>query len=222
VGRHREFDEDEVLRAVLRLFWQHGFRGTSIRDISKETGLAEARLYNAFGDKRQMFLLALDRYRERVQRFASQVAESEDPLGAIRDYVLAIARGLARQEDFRGCLITNTMIELAPHDEEIRKQLKSNLDIHVDIFRKALLTAQSHGQLDKQADVLKLAQYLVQNLEGLRVTSRSNPGEKYLVDTAEFVLSLLPVTSGPTRRKKMPAQTRAAGTSKRAKQSRKG
>jgi TetR/AcrR family transcriptional repressor of nem operon len=221
VGRHREFDEDAVLHALTRLFWRQGFRGTSIRDLSKETGLAESRLYNAFGDKRQMFLLALDRYRARVLRFASQVTESEDPLGAIRDYVLAIAKGLARQEDFRGCLITNTMIELAAHDQEIREQLSATFDMHVEIFRKALANARDQGQLDNRADVQELARYLVQNLEGLRVTSRSNPGEKYLVDTAEFALSLLPVTRGSARHRKSSIRTRAAGTSKTAKQLRK-
>ena len=218
MGRHREFDEDAVLHALTRLFWRQGFRGTSIRDLSKETGLAESRLYNAFGDKRQMFLLALDRYRARVVRFASEVTESEDPMGAIRDYFLAIARGLARQEDFRGCLITNTMIELAPHDEEIREQLRVNYEVQVEIFRKALTNARSQGQLDKQADVQQLARYLVQHLEGLRVTSKSNPGEKSLVETAEFALSLLPVTSGSKQRKKTAPRTGATGTRKKSKQ----
>ncbi len=164
-----------------------------------------------------MFLLALNRYRERVVRFASQATESEDPMGALRDYFLAIARGLARQEDYRGCLITNTMIELAPHDDEIREQLKANYEVQVEIFRKSLANAQSQGQLDKHAEVRQLARYLVQQLEGMRVTSKSNPGEKYLEDNAICALSLLPLTAKARQRR----PKRTAGSSKAAKRARK-
>jgi TetR/AcrR family transcriptional regulator, transcriptional repressor for nem operon len=201
LGRHREFDEDVVLDAVTTIFWRQGFRGTSIRDLARETGLAEARLYNAFGDKRRLFFLALERYRARGLRFVNQITESEDPLLAIHDFVLAIARNLARQRDFRGCLITNTMIEMASHDKEIREQLKASFEVRNSIFRQALKAAQRQGQLDKRADVRALAQYLVQILEGLRVIAKSDPGEKSLVDTAEFALSLL--AASPSRRRKM-------------------
>ena len=200
MGRHREFDEDAVLDAVTTTFWRQGFRGTSIRDLASETGLAEARLYNAFGDKRRLFMIALERYRARGLRFVNQIRESENPLGAIHDLVLTIARGLARQGDFRGCLITNTMIEMAPHDKEIREQLKASFEVRTTIFRQALKAAQMQGQLDKRADVSALAQYLVQILEGLRVIAKSDPGEKSLVDAAQFALSFL-AASPPQRRK---------------------
>ena len=62
------------------------------------------------------------------------------------------------------------------------------------------------------------ARYLVQHLEGLRVTSKSNPGEKSLVETAEFALSLLPVTSGSKQRKKKAPRTGSTGTRKKSKQ----
>jgi TetR/AcrR family transcriptional repressor of nem operon len=201
LGRHREFDEDVVLDAVTTTFWRQGFRGTSIRDLASETGLAEARLYNAFGDKRRLFLLALERYRARGFRFVNQITQSQDPLGAIHDLVLAIARALARQGDFRGCLITNTMIEMAPHDQEIREQLKASFEVRATIFRQALKAAQRQGQLDKRADVNALAQYLVQMMEGLRVIAKSDPGEKSLVDGAKFALSLLGTRT--SRRRKM-------------------
>ena len=213
MGRHREFDEDVVLDAVTTTFWRQGFRGTSIRDLAHETGLAEARLYNAFGDKRQLFLLALGRYRARGLRFVNQLTQSEDPLGAIHDLVLAIARHLARQEDFRGCLITNTMIEMAPHDKEIREQLKASFEVRATIFRQALKAAQRQGQLDKRADVSALAQYLVQMMEGLRVIAKSDPGEKSLVDGAKFALSLL-AASTPRRRKMKATRAKASNPTK--------
>ena len=156
-------------------------------------------MYNSFGDKRQLFLLALERYRARGLRSVNQITQSEDPLGAIRDLVLANARSLARQGDFRGCLITNTMIELAPHDKEIREQLKASFEVRTTIFRQALKAAQTQGQLDKRANVSALAQYLVQILEGLRVIAKSAPGEKSLVDAAQFALSLL--AAGPPQRR---------------------
>ena len=212
MGRHREFDEEAVLDAITKQFWRQGFHATSIRDLCKETGLAEARLYNAFGDKRQMFLRGLDRYRTQGLRFVSQITRSENPLGAIRELVLTIAKNLARQKDFRGCLITNTMVELAPHDVEIREQLKASFEVRAAVFREALSAAQKLGQIESRADVKALARYLVQILEGLRVISKSNPGEKSLLDTARFALSLLPVAN--KSRRKRPARIKAKDSSR--------
>ena len=65
MGRPREFDEDGVLERALHVFWRLGYEATSVTDLMEATGLAKGSLYKAFGDKRSLFLKALDRYLER-------------------------------------------------------------------------------------------------------------------------------------------------------------
>ena len=59
-GRPRSFDRDAVLDKVVRLFWQHGYEATSMRELVGEVGVAAPSLYRAFGDKEHLFAEAVE------------------------------------------------------------------------------------------------------------------------------------------------------------------
>jgi AcrR family transcriptional regulator len=61
-GRPREFDEDEVLRAALRVFWEKGYESTSLSDLLAAMGLTKSSLYKAFGSKEALFWRVVERY----------------------------------------------------------------------------------------------------------------------------------------------------------------
>ena len=64
-GRPRQFDEEQALERALELFSKQGYAATSMADLVEHTGVSKQSLYNTFGDKRSLFLAALDRYCER-------------------------------------------------------------------------------------------------------------------------------------------------------------
>src|SRR5260370_32921723 len=61
-GRPRAFDEEEVLDVAMRLFWDHGFDGTSMSDLTEAMGINRRSAYAAFGNKEPLFPAALERY----------------------------------------------------------------------------------------------------------------------------------------------------------------
>ncbi|MGE0180281.1 MAG: TetR/AcrR family transcriptional regulator, partial [Sphingomonas sp.] len=61
-GRPRSFDTDQVLDRVRDTFWRYGYAGTSMDQLATATGLHKPSLYGAFGDKRKLYLAALDNY----------------------------------------------------------------------------------------------------------------------------------------------------------------
>ncbi|MEM9755984.1 MAG: helix-turn-helix domain-containing protein, partial [Pseudomonadota bacterium] len=63
MARPRSFDEVEIRSKLLETFWGTGFDGTALPDLEEATGLSRKSLYNAFGDKRDMFLDALRAFR---------------------------------------------------------------------------------------------------------------------------------------------------------------
>jgi len=63
-GRPRSFDAEAALDAALDLFWREGFEGASLRDLTAAMGVKGPSLYAAFGDKRALFLKAMERYGE--------------------------------------------------------------------------------------------------------------------------------------------------------------
>jgi AcrR family transcriptional regulator len=61
-GRPRAFDEGEVLDVAMRMFWDHGFDGTSIGELKDAMGINRRSIYAAFGNKEALFTAALERY----------------------------------------------------------------------------------------------------------------------------------------------------------------
>ncbi|PZG20456.1 TetR family transcriptional regulator, partial [Micromonospora craterilacus] len=62
VGRPRGFDADEALENAMRVFWQHGYEGASLADLTEAMGINRTSMYAAFGNKEELFRKALTRY----------------------------------------------------------------------------------------------------------------------------------------------------------------
>ncbi len=210
MARRKEFDENQVLDAATELFWRQGYKATSIRDLVVHTGLGEGSLYNAFGGKKGLFLAALNRYRGFLERYLNKLDEFESPLDGIRWFVETMAQGLSQQTDFRGCMITNTTIELAPHDPEIQEQLRSIYAQVETAFYKTLRRAQKSGEYPKTRDVRAMARFLSQSLEGLRVLAKADPGPHAIRQMAETTLSLLIDGEPPKARNRSRRKTRVS------------
>ena len=60
----KRFDKDNVPDRAMRVFWERGYEANSIDDLLKATGINRGSLYGTFGDRRSLFLSALDRYVE--------------------------------------------------------------------------------------------------------------------------------------------------------------
>src|SRR6516225_6211662 len=82
MSRTKSFDEDRVIDAAVDCFWAHGYEATSVRDLGAAMGIGAASLYNAYGDKRELFLSSLERYanrsmRERIARIEARHRPAE-------------------------------------------------------------------------------------------------------------------------------------------------
>src|SRR5262245_47920280 len=120
MARPRSFDETVALDTAIDCFWQNGLKAVSVRDLAEEMGLNCASLYNAFGDKRALFAMALERYavcftRERIARLEALAS----PKAAIRAFMDEMIERSVDDPKRRGCLIINSALEVAPHDAEL-------------------------------------------------------------------------------------------------------
>src|ERR671935_2536743 len=106
VARTPEFDHDKVLEKALDAFWRKGYEATSLSDLLEATGLARQSLYNAFGDKRALFLAALRRYVDTgIARF-TKTLENGPVRAAIRRVFETTSLGGANRNC--GCFLVNT------------------------------------------------------------------------------------------------------------------
>lgn len=149
VGRPREFDADQVLDAAMRAFWAKGYEATSLADLMEATGLHKGSLYQAFGDKHSLFVQALKRYLEDMDRRSTELVRSAatplDGIHAVLHCMLDIAD--ADPACPKGCMAVNALVELAPHDCEVQKIMSDHLQIMQKSFQDSVTQAQAAGQI---------------------------------------------------------------------------
>jgi TetR/AcrR family transcriptional repressor of nem operon len=164
VGRPREFDEERALEAAMDEFWKKGYESTSLNDLCCCTGLHKGSLYQAFGDKHQLFMRSLNHYADREFKEVADVAFQQDsPLDSIRALVRTVCDHAA---EGRGCLMINSMVELAPHDPEVRETLAREGQRRIQVMAQLLEQAQEKGQIRPELDPTRLAQQLMVGLAG--------------------------------------------------------
>lgn len=164
VGRPREFDEDKALEAAMDAFWQKGYEATSLTDLCSCTGLHKGSLYQAFGDKHALFMRSLNHYSESEFKETAAIAfQHESPLESIRAIVRTVADFAA---EGRGCLMINSMVELAPHDPEVKRAIQGMAEKRLRVITDFLHKAQALGEIRPELQPEKLAQQLMVTLAG--------------------------------------------------------
>src|SRR5258708_30517633 len=107
----RQFDEDALLEVALKTFWQNGFAATSMIDMAQATGVQRGSLYNAYGDKERLFLLAYERYASRFLDSVRQALANPDPLVALTALFKEVVANMTKGgPSSRGSLTTKTAI----------------------------------------------------------------------------------------------------------------
>src|SRR5580700_1196076 len=74
-GRPIGFDKDAALEAAMLLFWERGYKGTSMADLTQAMGLSPSSIYAAFGDKQVLFSLAVKRYMDSRAQYATRALD---------------------------------------------------------------------------------------------------------------------------------------------------
>lgn len=164
VGRPREFDEERALEAAMDEFWKKGYESTSLNDLCCCTGLHKGSLYQAFGDKHTLFMRSLNHYADREFKDVAAVAFQQDsPLDSIRALVRTVCDHAA---EGRGCLMINSMVELAPHDPEVKAMLTNEGQRRIQVMTELLTRAQQQGEVRAELDPGMLARQLMVGLAG--------------------------------------------------------
>ena len=177
--RPKSFDPDVALDLAMRAFWKSGYASTSVRDLTEAMGINKFSLYSTFGDKRAVFLAALDRYSSQVVgKLLSKLETVDAGLAEIREYFELIVQGATRQQECQGCLMTNTAAELAAKDPEVRRKVRTHLRRMRLAFRRALINAIERGELVPRASAELLARYLVGSSQSIAVVARTTPSRE--------------------------------------------
>ncbi|MFF7351356.1 TetR/AcrR family transcriptional regulator [Streptomyces filipinensis] len=193
MARTKEFDPDAALQSALELFWRRGYEATSMADLVAHLGIGRASLYATFGSKHALYLSALERYGQTQNPLLTEELSRPGPvLPAVRALVLRFAaEATAEATRQRGCLVTNTAVELAAHDTAAARRVEQSWDHLETLLHSALVRAQAQGELTADRTPLPLARTLLVLLQGLRVVGKASTDPARVHDAAEQALALL-------------------------------
>ncbi|GGF47528.1 TetR family transcriptional regulator [Aliidongia dinghuensis] len=197
MGRVRTFDLEERLDRAVDAFWEHGFEGSALTALCKTMGLFPGSLYGTYGDKRRLYVLAIDRYMSTVSAEAVEIlGRDASGLGALRAYFSKLIDGMVDGKRQWGCLITNTIVELAQRDAEV----KAKVDLHLARLETALAgaiaRARQAGEIPaaiRAGTPLEDAAFLVCVVQGLNVLAKTRPSRQRLEMVAATALAALGV-----------------------------
>ena len=192
MARPRSFDKNTVLYQVMILFWEKGYGATSMMDIQNATGLKPGSLYDSFGDKHQLFLQAVGHYRETVvrKRMAKLAApgSARKRLEEFFEDLITFSLGDGRKI---GCLMSNSAVELAPHDDDALHLVQDNLAEIAKAFSIVVEEGKQTGEFKTEESAESIAQFMTSTLQGIRVMAKGGTSEDTLRTTARLALTTL-------------------------------
>lgn len=189
MGRPRSFDDSAVLDAALACFWARGYEATSVRDLTEAMGISGPSLYNAFGDKRELYAEALEHYcRTRTHPLLERIEKHHQGVAALVAFFGEIIERSLSDRERKGCFLVNSALEVAPHDKIMAKVVSAHLDAVRGFLRRQLGVAQTTDGAELAADPSGSADHLLSVLLGLRVLARSRPERELLERTVGSAL----------------------------------
>jgi len=126
--RPRTFNVDEALYGAMIAFWAKGYKATLMANLTGAMGLEKGSIYAAFADKHSTFLCALKKYSDATYTcFKRILSGGKLPYDGMKALAEELVEYVAGGESRRGCLDVNSMIELAPHDDEVKNLLERHV-----------------------------------------------------------------------------------------------
>ena len=195
-GRPRKVTADDAVASAVDVFWSNGYEATSIDALTSAMGIGRGSLYNAFNDKHELFLLALDRYRSERHELLDRALRSEGPARSAIEVVFreSIDR-LWGDPSRRSCLLVNSAAELAANDLEVEARARETLERFGGAFRRALERGKLDRSIAAKIDVEATSRFLATTFLALRLLA-TFASREVARDVVEVTLRHLDV--GPT------------------------
>jgi AcrR family transcriptional regulator len=192
-GRPREFDTDAALDKALLVFWQRGYEGASLADLTEAMGINRPSLYAAFGNKEELFRRALDRYTEQGPGAEKRKALLEPTArGVVESLLKCVAFSLTDPCHPRGCLSVQGALTCGEASESIKQELCRRRSEGERALCERFERAKAEGDLGSDADPAALARFVTTITQGMSVQAAGGASREDLLRVAELALKAWP------------------------------
>lgn len=193
MARPRTFDEATVIKAARDQFRSTGYSGTSLDDLVTATGLAKASIYNAFGNKHDLYVRAFEFYcAEIIDMVSGELAGPDEGAaerlqGFIRH--MADASGTASSPPL-SCFLSKATAELGALDREVAAIAQHTFAQIEDVLTDCVCAAQRAGAVSDSRDPRATARHILVALRGIEALAAAGVDRAVLADAARSVTQL--------------------------------
>jgi TetR/AcrR family transcriptional regulator, transcriptional repressor for nem operon len=193
MARPREFDRELALECATGVFWARGYSATSTEDLLAAMGIGRQSLYNAFGDKRTLYLEALERYqRVTLSDHLKRLKEPSSPLAGIEALLLGLIAGDDDQRAL-GCMGVGAVSEFGAGDPALAALRTKVEPALFSALVKRLREGQTRGEVDASMNPKEAARFIQMTMTGLQLAARSGASAAALRSLASFAVERLKI-----------------------------
>jgi AcrR family transcriptional regulator len=184
MARPKEFDQEKALRKAIRLFSRQGFAATATDELMRVMDIGRQSMYDTFGDKRRLFLRALELYvTESVQSISAELEKPGSALNAVRNALVTFVErdDLSSAE---GCMGLNAISEFGQRDAEVTRITRNAAHAQRQALMRVFARAKKQSELDSDADLDSLADFFESTLAGIRMSAKAGKSRQALRNIA--------------------------------------
>ena len=190
--RTAEFNTEYVLRQGMEAFMVHGYTKTSMQKLTKATALHPGSLYGAFGNKKGLFLAAIEQYqKDRNAQLTALFENTTSVLNTLKTYLKGIVTECAQGEANKVCLLTKSISEVEGNDPQICQVLRANLMAYESTLAQQLQVAINNNEIPPQRSAQELSRFLVMGIYGLRTYALTNQDPHALNQLVDDLLNTI-------------------------------
>ncbi|AUS78448.1 TetR/AcrR family transcriptional regulator [Actinoalloteichus sp. AHMU CJ021] len=173
-GRRRGFDRDEALLTATRLFWERGYDGTSLADLTGAMGISPSSFYAAFGDKRTVFAEAVLGYMRRYTAIYVDAAGEPTARAAVERLLRDSVDEFTDEDRPMGCLTVSAAMTGGADTIDVRRTLEEQQVALTAVVRERIERDLASGALGAEVDPEAWTEWVRVVWEGL--SNQANAG----------------------------------------------
>ncbi|UYQ95608.1 TetR/AcrR family transcriptional regulator [Chitinophaga horti] len=163
--RNVAFNEDQAIQYAMEVFWEKGYNGTSLRDLTDAMKINSSSLYNTIGDKQELFVRCIRHYTAiRNADLRRRANSSASPLQTLKQYIDDAVTSITNEPN--GCMAVKTAFEVANKDERIKAILKQDGENTYQFLYTLLNKSIKQREIPDTEEPAMLADYLMSMLTG--------------------------------------------------------